>query len=72
MNSPTYDFKAKLGEITPTFEDEVKIATEKVLENALPWKGYKEAGMIQERELELILKYDKKTLEIKKNYLQEV
>lgn len=72
MTNTLTEFKSKLGEIPQTFEDEVRSTVEKVLENTLPWKGYKEAGMIHDRELALITDYDKKPLETKKNLLKEL
>lgn len=72
MTNVLTDYKTKLGDIPQTFEDEVRNTADKVLEHTLPWKGYKEAGMIQDRELTLITDYDKKNSETKKNLLVEV
>jgi V-type H+-transporting ATPase subunit H len=72
MTNVLTDYKTKLGDIPQTFEDEVRNTADKVLEHTLPWKGYKEAGMIQDRELTLITDYDKKNSETKKNLLVEL
>jgi V-type H+-transporting ATPase subunit H len=52
-------------------EDIVRITSDKVLSQTIPWEGYQKANLISEKELELIKKYDKKTLEQKKTILEQ-
>eukprot|EP01117_Protostelium_nocturnum_P000165 TRINITY_DN10238_c0_g1_i1.p1 TRINITY_DN10238_c0_g1~~TRINITY_DN10238_c0_g1_i1.p1 ORF type:complete len:476 (+),score=98.61 TRINITY_DN10238_c0_g1_i1:176-1603(+) len=40
-------------------EDNLRQMQEKILEQPIPWEGYQRANLIQEREQELIKKYDK-------------
>jgi len=50
-------------------EDLVKATADKVLQNELPWEGYRRAELIKDSELEMIKKYDKKSDEARKTLL---
>lgn len=58
--------------LQPTHEDTVKNAAEKILNQSIPWDGYKRADLIKDNELELIKKYDKKPEDARRQLIQKV
>jgi len=56
---------------TSSHEDVVKSTADKVLNQPIPWDGYRRAELIKDQELELILKYDKKSEDVRKNLIQK-
>jgi len=54
-----------------THEDIVKQAADKVLEQVIPWDGYQKANLIEEKELELIKRYDKKSADVRLALIQK-
>jgi len=61
------EIAARLTGETPvmTHEDIVKQTADKVLEQVIPWEGYQKANLIEEKELELIKRYDKKNTDVR-------
>jgi len=57
--------------LQPTHEDTVKMTAEKILSQSIPWDGYRRAELIQDSELELIKKYDKKPADARKALIQK-
>jgi len=64
------DIQARLNnEIITTHDDIVRLTSEKVLEQSIPWEGYHRANLISERELDLIRKFDKKSNEVRQSLI---
>lgn len=57
--------------LQPTHEDTVKNSAEKILNQSIPWDGYKRADLIKDNELELIKKYDKKPEDARRLLIQK-
>ncbi len=55
-----------------THEDLVRSMTEQVLAREIPWEGYQRANLINNRELDLIKKYDKKSEEVRRSLISQV
>ena len=47
-------------------------ARDRVLSMDIPWNNLVQLGLLQERELQLIKKYDKRSIETKKSLVQQV
>lgn len=64
--------RLKAYDAPTTHEDIVRMTSEKVLEQSIPWEGYQGANIIDAAELEYIKKYDKKSSEIRMGLINRV